>query len=290
MGIATQGQSPSATKQEAPGLAPQGQSPSTQSNFSQTLEQQISQAIQPVLDEFRQQMAQTMVQQKEAMPATGTGGPAPQEAQAAPPAPQPPPQPQAQPPQPQPQPEGQPRPAALPEGVGKLQQGTQHLLTDALRPAIRLAEQQGEQWIESLLIAGLAALLAEPTRVAIQQRAEQGLHTLLQKAFEPLPHSASSQNLQAQTERTFQAILQAALAAVFAEAMQPQVQQQGQQAIRESLHGDFSAALKTVEDTVKAILEAIATALRQQWQLVLRLVLIAILVALESSLEKSLAH
>ncbi len=177
---------------------------------------------------------------------------------------------------------------AVSPAVSPEQAGVQRALAGGFRPAVQLIEHLGEQWLQSLLVAGLAALLAETTRGAIQQRAEQGLHTLLQKAFEPLPHSTNSQELQAQTERTLQAILRDSLEAVFAQAMLPKTQQQGEQAIRASLHGDFGAVLRTIEGTLKAILEALVAVLREQWQRVLRLQVAALLVVLESSLEKSL--
>jgi hypothetical protein len=290
MGIATQGQPSAATTQDSPGSAPQGQQMGTEPNFSQSLEQQISQAIQPVLNEFRQQMAQAIIQQKEATPVPSTDGQAAPQAPAAPPTQQPAgQQPPSQTPTQQAQPtrpEGQP---GIRESVSQAQQGAQNLVASAVRPAVQLAEQQGQQWLEALLIAGLAALLAESTRNAIEQRAEQGLHTLLQKAFEPLPKNATSQELQAQAERTLQAILQAALVAVFTQALLPRTQE-GEQAIRKSLHGDFAAGRSALQDIVKAIFEAIVTALRQQWQRVLRLLLGVLLLALEGSLEKSLAH
>lgn len=321
MGTATQSRSSATTNQESLGSLAQGQQSSPEVDFSRSLEQQISQAIQPVLEEFRQQMAHAVEQQMQAQPMTGAAGQAAQGVQAALPrppqaAPQPPvPQPtvqQAPAPQPTgalPPPPAPPAPPAqqvgqagvLPQSVSQSvsqavsqavspdQHGVQRPLAGVLRPALQLMEQQGEQWLQALLVAGLAALLAETTRGAIQQRAEQGLHTLLQKAFEPLPHGASSQELQAQTERTLQAILRDSLEAVFAQAMQPKTQQQGEQAIRESLHGDFGAALKSIEDTLKAILEALVAVLREQWQRVLRLLVRALLVVLENSLEKSLA-
>ncbi|MGZ3673905.1 MAG: hypothetical protein ACXVCO_06310 [Ktedonobacterales bacterium] len=282
MGIATQGPSLAATKQDSPGSAAQEQQMGTEMNFSQSLEQQISQAIQPVLNEFRQQMAQTIAQQKEAQPAPASGGQAAPQA----PAPQAPAPQQPTPQQAQPtQPEGHP---GVREGVSQVKQSAQNLVAEAVRPAIQVAERQGEQWIESLLIAGLAALLAESTRNAIEQRAEQGLHTLLEKAFEPLPKNATSQEVQAQVEQTLKAILQAALVAVFTEALLPRTQE-GEQAIRKALHGDFAAAGSALQDIVKAIFDAIVTVLRQQWKSLVRLLLVMLLLVLEGSLEKSLA-
>lgn len=304
MGTATQSQSSVTTEQVPPGSPDQRQQLGNDLDFSKSIEQQISQAIQPVLDEFRQQMAHTMEQQIQAESVTNTaGGLAAPEVQAAPTIPQPAAASEAQatPSAPQqPTPPAAPSPLAQPAQLAgetaaqaahvvQDQQGTQHLLTGTLRPALQVMEHQAEQWLQSLLVAALGALLAESTRSAIQQRADQGLHILLQKTFEALPQSSNSKELQAQTERTLQSILRDSLEAVFTQARLPATQQQGEQALRESLHGNFAAALKSIEDTVKALFEALVAVLREQWQRVLRLLLRALLVVLEGSLEKSLA-
>ncbi len=306
------------------GNAAHGQAPGAELGLSQVLEQQIAQAIQPVLDEFRQNMAQTIEQQRTAptsSPNTSTGAAGVQETsqgqgaqqpvqqqlvqQQIPPVDQPslgqatqqmqtaqvPPQPAQQLQQVQ-----QPvQPAGLAgQTTGQLAtQGQQALQAPAmgtLHPILQEVERQGGQWIQTLLVAGLTALLTEKTHVAIQQRAEHGLHTLLQKLFEAAPDGVSNQEMQNKTERTLQMILRQSLDAIFAEGMRTKVQEGGQQAIRESFHGDFGGALNRVEDTLKAMIEALLAVLRQQWQNVLRLLLALVLLALESSLAQSSAE
>lgn len=322
----SQAPSPTGTVQGQAGNAAQGQAPSPESSFSQVLEQQIAQAIQPVLDEFRQNLAQAMEQQAAPVPAPvagvdGAGMPQEQGAQQpvqqqgaqaagqqpigqqqptaqAPAAQQPASQQtlgqaaqqvQTQLPQQVQQAESVGQTAAQPESQDKQGQGLPSPVTGALRPVLQTAERQGEQWLQSLLVAGLTALLTESTHAAIQQRAEHGLHTLLQKLFESVPDGASNQEMQVKTERTLQTILRESLGAIFTEGIRTTVQQGGQQAIQESLHGDFGSALRQLEDTLKAMAEALIAVLRRQWPNVLRLLLALVLLALESSLAQSSA-
>ena len=329
---ASSSQAPSPAMQAPAGTAAQGQAPSSELDFSQLLEQQIAQAIQPVLDEFRQNVAQVMEQQTAPVlsPATSTDGAGtwqgtaqgqgiqqqpvqqqpvqqqPVQQQGAPSVAQQPvaqqplgqstqqaqtQQAQAQPLQ-QAQQQMQPTESAGPSSgqpESRDQQGLQGPVTGALQPALQAVERHGEQWLQSVLVAGLTALLTESTHAAIQQRAEHGLHTLLQKLFEAVPDGVSNQEMLDKTERTLQAILRESLDAIFAGGMRTTVQQGGQQAIQESLHGNFGGALRRVEDTLKAMVEALLAVLRRQWQNVLRLLLALVLLALESSLAQSSA-
>jgi hypothetical protein len=278
-----QAQAQAPTSQASPGLGASGQAPSADLNFSQILEQQIAQAIQPVLNEFRQQMAQEVAQQTAAIPAIGSGGQgagktAPQgpgaQAQA------------SRPPSQQATPAAKTDQAGIPTEI-PVKNVAQRPLAGALVPVVQAVEHHGAQWLESMLVAGLGALLTESTHAAVQQRAEQGLHTVLQKLFETAPDGITNQEMQGKIERTLQLILRESLDAVFAEAMRTTMQQGGRQTIEQSLHGDFAGALKKVEDTLRTIMEALLAVLRRHEQTIIRLLLALALLALENSLVQS---
>jgi hypothetical protein len=149
---------------------------------------------------------------------------------------------------------------------------------------VKAVEQHGAQWLQSVLIAGLGALLAEPTRVAVQQCAEQGLHQLMQKLFEAAPGGMTNPEVQGKTERTLQLILRESLDAVFAEGMRTTLHQSGQQAIQQSLQGDVGGVVRQVQDTLKALAAAHVMVLRRHQQIIFRLLLTLALLALENSL------
>jgi hypothetical protein len=282
--------------QASPGLGASGQAPSADLNFSQILEQQIAQAIQPVLDEFRQQMAQEVAQHTAATPVIGSGGqgagrtapqvPGAQASTSQPPSQQSPAQ--SSPPQ-QATPAAKTDPADIQAEI-PVKSITQRPLAGALVPAVQAVEYHGAQWLQSLLVAGLGALLTESTHTAVQQRAELSLHTLLQKLFDAAPDGIANQEMQGKIERTLQLILRESLDAVFAEGLRTTLQQGGQQTIEQSLHGDFAGALGKVEDTLRIIMEALIAVLRRHQQTIVRLLLALALLALENSLlepEKS---
>jgi hypothetical protein len=277
-------------QQEAAG----GEAQSADADFSQALEQQITQAIQPALDEFRQQMAQMAQElsgQMAAMPTRGaeksdTG----QKASTAP-TEQPPtrqkPEPSAAPEAAPQQREGEQAPKSQPQQALAQAQHVGRPLEGVLSSAVQTVGRTSGQWLQSMLVAGLGALLAESTHAAIQQRAEQGLHALLQKAFEAAPANFANQEMQEKTESTLQLILREALDAVFAEGVRSSVLQEGQQTIQQSLRGDFSGALKTVEEIPQVLMAALIAALRRHQQTILRLLLALALLAVASALEHS---
>lgn len=281
---------------QAPSTPPasdaQEQKQSSELAFSQLLDQQIAQAIRPVMDEFRQQMAQELAQQTVAMSGTGvsdqtsgTKTPSPPTA---------PPEGQQAAGGGAEQVEAQPQGAkAKPEEIAS--QPAPHpspteALTGALRPGLAAVEQQVEPILQSALVALVGAMLAESTHAAIQQQAEHGLHALLDKVFEALPESMSNQETRVKTEGLLQSILQEFLDAVFAQTMRTTVQQKSQQAIQDSFHGDIGSALGKAGDMLKAIADALIGVLRRNQQNLVRLALALAVLALAGYIAQSGSH
>ena len=187
---------------QSPQGAASGETQSTDAGFSQALEQHITQAIQPALDDFRQQMAQAaqdLSDQMTAMPTrgagkSGTGQEAPTVPTQQPATPQKPEQSAAPEAAPQ-QREGEQAQESQPQQALTQVQHVGRPLADALTSAAQTVGHSSGQWLQSLLVAGLGALLAETTHATVQQRAEQGLHTLLQKAFEAAPADFANQEM-----------------------------------------------------------------------------------------------
>jgi hypothetical protein len=262
----------------------------------QALEQQITQAFQPMLDEFRQRMQelsdQMTVGQIRGMGQADPGQKAQHGAEAqAPTAPTQPPPP-SQVPEPSAAPEDAPQQREGEESqpqqaLTEVQHASERPLAGALTSIVQTVGRSSAQWLQSLLVAGLGALLAETTHATVQRRAEQGLHTLLQKAFEAAPADFVNQEMLEKAERTLQFILRETLDAVFAEGVRASMQQGVQQTIQQSLHGDFGAAVRKVEETLQVLMAALIAVLHRHQQAMLRLVLALLLSAVGSSLEQS---
>lgn len=277
--------SPAPTTQDSAGPAADGQPSSLEMNLRPFLEQQVAAAIQPVLNEFRQQMTQAVVQQtartaaQAPAPLAGERQPLAQAAQ----------QVQAQLPSYEQLTGSADLTRAQPER--REPEGPQLLPTGAVRSAVQTIGRQGEHWLQWLLVAGLTAgltaLLTESSHAALQRRADQGLHTLLEKMSAALPDGVINQEMRGKTERTLQTILRESLDAVFAEATRAALQQGGLAAIRGSLNGDSGGALRSVEETLRAMADAIMAVLRRHQQTVIRLLIALALLALASSLGQS---
>lgn len=286
---------------QSPPRAAGGEAPSDDVDFSQALEQQIAQAIQPALEEFRHRMGE-LSDQMAAMPLHGAGkSDTGQEATQGP----------AQvPPIPTQKPSTRqgPLPSAASEAAPQGREGEQVLqsqpqsayipvrnvphvrerpLTGVLPSAVQTVGRYSAQWLQSLLVAGLSALLTESTHSTVQQRAEQGLHTLLQKAFEAAPADFANQEMKEKTERVLQLILREALDAVFAEGVRASVRAGGQQTLQQALRGDFGSALRTVEETLQVMMAALIAVLERHQQTIRRLLLALLLLAVSSSLAQS---
>lgn len=310
-GSGSQAELPAPTTQEPAGRAADEPASTAEMNLSQFLEQEIAAAIQPVLHDFRKQVTQAMAEQTEAAPAIDAGEPgAPGEAHQGQGIQQPVQQ-TAQSPAPQ---AGERQPlvqaaqqvqAQLPpqeqlvESAERTRaqlerrepQGAQPPPTGAVRSALQTIERLGEQWLQWLLTAGLtaglSALLTDSTHAAIQRRADDGLHAIVEKMFEALPDGANNRGIRDKTERTLQAILHEALDAVFGVATRAALQQGGTEAIRGALHGDSGGALSSVEPTLRAMAEALMAVLRRHQQTIFRLGIAIALLAVASSLGQS---
>lgn len=246
--------------------------------FRQVLDQQVADAIRPVLDEFRQQMTQELEQQAATLRAkdvgakdsgandTGTSG---QTSGTKTPA-----KPVTQPEQQQP---------ASPNGAATS-------LAQTLRPELEAVEQQTASALQSALAALVTALLAETTHTAIQRQAEVGLHAFIEKLFNTAPGGANNQQMQEKTERLLRSILQEFLDAIFAETLRMKVQQDGQQAIQSSLHGDFGGVLNNGGDLLKATVAVLVGVLRRNQQNLVRLALALALFMLAGLIAQSGSH
>jgi hypothetical protein len=187
--------------------------------------------------------------------------------------------------------------SAAPEVTPQQSEGEQALIqvrnikgrpqSGVLPSLVQMVGRSSAQWLQSLLVAGLGALLAEATHAAVQQRAERSLHILLQKAFEAAPPDFANQEIQKKAERTLQLILREALDAVFAEGVRTSVQEGSKQTIQQSLRGDFGGALRKVEEMPKVMIAALVMVLRRHQQTILRLFLALLLLAVDYSLEQS---
>jgi hypothetical protein len=275
------------------------QRPASEEELQGLLEQQITQAIEPVLAEFRAQMTQA-VQQEMEHAFSGTigdssgggrqsdGGDVESEVveKRAPSAQQ-----NEQPAQQREQEAGggedhqQESQSKSEAGKGQSLPGQ---ITRRLQPVsstlVQGLEHKAGDWMQSMIVAGLTAALSEASRGAIQGAAEKGLDAVLERTFDALPESANTGELRTQTQRTLHTILDDVFDAVYAEDIRKELQAHGQKTAQSLIRRDLDGALEAVKSALQTVGEEIVSVLRRQWQKVLRLLLKLIMTALDSAL------
>jgi hypothetical protein len=264
----------------------------SQPDINKFIELQISEAIQPILADFRKQMTQAVQQEMEqALAEDGPGAQLQEQAREEPEttevrAPMSQQEQHITGEQPVQQSDESHPPAKRED-----EDGEQGLIVHRLRPVFAAMlgglEDHAEDWLHSMLMAGLAAGFSEAARAGIEKAAEERLGALLRRIFASMPDSSMKRELQPQAERTLHAILHEVLDAIFADDVRNEVQSSTERATRAMVHRDFGQARAEVQGALEVVVQKIISVQRRQWQRVLRLLFKIILAMLEDSLSSS---
>jgi hypothetical protein len=254
--------------------------------LSRVLQEQINQAIQPVLEDFRHQLetaVQTEVEQVDGQAEEAVA------AQAAAASSESTEKPTSQKEDSESRSEKQtPQKPSKPEG--KTQGGDEHRIQGLMKTArpsigsaVDLVEQQAEHLLQSLMVAGVAVVLSEATRDAIERGAEQGIQQGLKKTTAPLGNKASVREFRAQAETALIAILHETLDAIYAEEFQAKVREHAESTGRDIAHRNISGAIQHLREVLQMVLQEVMTVLRTQWHRLLRLLLNVLLASLDDT-------
>lgn len=245
----------------------------------QLLHREILEALQPVLTEFQQRMAQVVQQQMdEALHLDGQGdhdtwSEAGENSLGV-----------AQ------RPEA--RSAALAPAAGQIsevesvrsvpatdQTGSSGLLHSILE----MLKQETEQSLRTLLDIALEALFSDSVRRSIQRQTEQALPSLLQVSLAAVPNAAARRELQEQAEATLRIMLQESLDAIFATEVRTEVQTHLQAALDALLQGNVEVARLQVEQLVNMFIRRVLPVIQRYAERVPRLLLRALLSLLQDA-------
>jgi hypothetical protein len=237
--------------------------------LGRALQEQISQALQPAMAEFREQMAasvrrefdETLDADRRRAPihAGRPNDPGQTEAEA-------------------PSDEDADRstdaarsPGARPSGE-RGGQAMRSLLGKPLLEALpAVLEQQGEQWLRSRLDMGVDFLFSVWVRAAIQQEVERTLQGATRVATNFISDRATREDLRAQVERTVESVVGTALDRLFADDVRDDLKERGRRAIEALFEPDLKSVLHQVQDLLLALVEGLLAVLRECWEQILRL-------------------
>jgi HEPN domain-containing protein len=152
---------------------------------------------------------------------------------------------------------------------------------------VSLAADQGQEWLQSLLTAGLALVFSDSVRAKVEEEAARGLHALLQETFDALPDGPDTGESRREAQRALQDTLNNTLESLFAGDIRAELQRSGERAIASLAHGEFEAAANGAGQAVEALVLGVLRELDGHWHQVLRLLLKVILKALQEALSSA---
>jgi hypothetical protein len=247
-------------------------------DLDQAIQQQVAQAVQPVLTEFQRQIVQTVRQELEQTlhPAPGAGRRPSGE------------QPAQQPREERPQravaePVQTTTPVEPPEKQ-RLLPGPSALL-DTLSDVL---EEQAEQTIQALLAAGLDVLFSDSVYRTVQAQGEQAVQSVVQLCAEAIPDQPEQRRLCEHVEQTLRGVLLDSLDTIFSGSVRSNLQSHGERAVQAIARGDFEAAEREGKEGFESLIDGVLAVLQRYQEEVLRLVRRVILKAIQEVLGSTI--
>jgi hypothetical protein len=172
------------------------------------------------------------------------------------------------------------------------QRGIQDIVPTLGKPLLEalpeILEEQGEQWLRSRLDQGLDIVFSDDVRAAVQHDVERMLQAVIRIALVIVPERAGRDDLHAEAERLVETLTRDAVEAMFADDLREDLRKHGQQAIHALFHPDLKTVLHSALAAVQALLARLLDVLGQYWEQVLQLLLRVAVAMLQSRLSSIL--
>jgi len=237
--------------------------------LGRSLQEQINQALQPAMAEFREQMAATVrneldetLHRDRRRPAANAERATDREPAEA--------QDSSDDSADQSAAEGRSK-GSVPSG----QRGAQALGSLLGKPLLDslpgILEQQGEQWLRSRLDLGIDFVFAVWMRAAIQQEVERTLRRVTRAATDLISDRATREDLRTQADRTVESMVGAAFDKLFADDVRDDLKARGHQAIGSLFQPDLKSIVHQVQELFLSLVEGLLAVLRECWEHILQL-------------------
>lgn len=164
------------------------------------------------------------------------------------------------------------------QGLGEALSYVAHAAAGLLLDVVK---QRGEQHVQSLLNMALDALFSPQIRTLTQHQIEDVVRGLLEETFEAIPTTDPSGETEQKAIGELDLALREALDSIFDGAVRAQLQQHSERGTEALMRGDVATATHHAEEAVEAFFTAILEALGRHWTSVLRLLIGLIIGAIE---------
>jgi hypothetical protein len=258
-------------------------SPDAVPDLSRVLQEQISQALQPTLAEFREQMSASVRreldetldadrrrgrQQPHDRGATESEAPADTDADRS-------------------------TDDARSPGSGPSRARGSNVIGSWLgKPLLEalpgILEEQGEQWLRTRLDLGIDFLFAAWMRAAIQHDVERVLQGVTRVATGFISDRAAREDLRAQADRTVERLVGTALDTLFADDVRDDLRARGHRAIDALFEPDLKSIIHQAQDLLVSLLDGLLAVLRACWEQILQLLGKVVLALLQPRLTAML--
>ena len=129
-----------------------------------------------------------------------------------------------------------------------------------------ILEQQGEQWLRSRFDLGIDFLFSDLVRASAQRETERMLQRVVLVGIELIPDRATRDDLRAQAEQTVESLVGTALDKLFEEDVREDLKARGHQAIGSLFQPNLKSILQQAQELLLSLLEGLLAVLRECWE------------------------
>ena len=157
-----------------------------------------------------------------------------------------------------------------------------------MKVVIALLEHQGEEWLRSQFKAAVETLFSEPRREGIQQQIDEILHSLLRASLEVVPDRAVRKELLKEAEQTLSTLIEDTFDKVFAGSARDALERHGEKAIHALVHRDLPEALREATKAVESLIRGLAEVIEEHWEQVFQILVQLIVKVLQERIGSML--
>ena len=138
---------------------------------------------------------------------------------------------------------------------------------------VALLEQQGEEWLRSQFKSIVETLFSETRRESIQRQVEETLFSLLGASLEVVPDRSVRRELLREAEETLGSLLQDTFDKVFAGSARDDLERHGEKAIHALVHRDLPEALQEGTRALESLVRGLVDVIEEHWEQVLQVLI-----------------
>lgn len=169
------------------------------------------------------------------------------------------------------------------------QRGLQSLLPLLGKPLLEalpaILERQGEHWLRSRLDQGLDVLFSDWVRTIIRHEVKHMLELLRRVALQIIPDRDTREDLTARADRVIEALARDGVDELFTDSRRDDLKEHGRQAIHALFEPDLRAALREIQAVLRLLVDGLLAVLRQCWEQVLELLVRVVIAVLQARLS-----